>query len=83
MENEKIDLILNALNTIKEDENIPRNVRAKIDCAICCLNDGEKEFSLKINSVLQELDEVSNDKNLPTYTKIEILNMIGVLGGYQ
>jgi len=83
MANEEINLIINNLNLIKDDDKIPRNVKARIDCALCCLNDNGKEFSLKINSVLQELDEVSNDKNLPPYVRIEILNMIGVLGGYQ
>ncbi|MEK6841171.1 MAG: UPF0147 family protein [Nanoarchaeota archaeon] len=83
MNNEQIDLILTTLNLIKEDDSVPRNVKARIDYAICCLNDSEKDFSLKINSVLQELDEVSNDKNLPTYTRVEILNIIGILGGYQ
>ena len=83
MVNEQIDLILNTLNLIKEDDSVPRNVKAKIESAICCLNDNEKDISLKINSVLQELDDVSNDKNLPNYTRVEILNIIGILGGYQ
>lgn len=83
MINEQINLVLNTLNFIKEDDNIPRNVKLKIDSAICCLNNNEKEFSLKINSVLQDLDEVSNDKNLPSYTRVEILGLIGILGGYQ
>jgi len=83
MVNEELNSILITLNLIREDDSVPRNVKARIDSAICCLNDGEKDFSLKINSVLQELDEVSNDKNLPTYTRVEILNIIGVLGGWQ
>ena len=83
MVNEQIDLILSALNLIKEDDTVPRNIKARIDSAICCLEDNGKEFPLKINSVLQELDEVSNDKNLPNYTRVEILNIIGILGSYQ
>ncbi|MEK6907601.1 MAG: UPF0147 family protein [Nanoarchaeota archaeon] len=83
MVNEQINLIISTLNLIKEDNGVPRNVKARIDNAISCLNDNEKDISLKINSVLQELDEVSNDKNLPTYTRVEILNIIGILGSYQ
>ncbi|AJF62315.1 MAG: hypothetical protein QT11_C0001G0159 [archaeon GW2011_AR20] len=83
MVNEQIGVILSTLNLIKEDESVPRNVKARIDSAICCLNDNEKDFSLKINSVLQELDDISNDKNLPAYTRVEILNIIGILGVYQ
>ncbi len=83
MVKEQIDLILATLNLIKDDNGVPRNVKAKINYAICCLTNNEKDISLKINSVLQELDDVSNDKNIPPYTRIEILNIIGVLGGYQ
>jgi uncharacterized protein (UPF0147 family) len=83
MVNEQIISIVSILNLIKEDNSVPRNVKARIDSAICCLSNDEKEFSLKINSVLQELDEVSNDKNLPNYARVEILNLIGMLGGYQ
>ncbi len=83
MANEDINSILNTLNVIKEDNNVPRNVKAKINSAICCLNNSEREFPLKINSVLQELEEVSTDKNLDEYNRLEILKIIGVLGGYQ
>jgi len=44
MVNEKIDLILNTLNLIKEDDSVPRNVRAKIESAIFCLNDNGKRL---------------------------------------
>ena len=83
MVNEQIIPIIDILNLIKEDDSVPRNVKARIDSAICCLNDGEKDFSLKINLVLQELDEMSSDKNLPVYARVEILNLIGMLGKYQ
>jgi len=83
MANDDINSILNILNVIKEDDGIPRNVKARIDSAICCLNNGEREIPLKINSALQELEEISTDKNLDEYNRLEILKIIGVLGGYQ
>lgn len=83
MVNEEIDSILNILTLIKDDNSVPKNIKSKINSAICCLNNDEKELSLKINSVLQELDDVSNDKNLPPYTRVEILNLIGMLEGRQ
>lgn len=83
MVNEEIDSILDILTLIRDDNNVPKNIKSKINSAICCLNNDEKELSLKINSVLQELDDVSNDKNLPPYTRVEILNLIGMLGRHQ
>ncbi|MEK6835429.1 MAG: UPF0147 family protein [Nanoarchaeota archaeon] len=82
MVSKEIENILLALNFIKEDEGVPRNIRSKINETICCLNEN-KEFSLKIDKILQDLDEISTDPNLPIYTRVEILNMIGLLGGYQ
>ena len=82
MVNDEFENILMTLNFIKEDESVPKNIRSKINETICCLNEN-KEFSLKIDKVLQDLDEISNDPNLPIYTRVEILNMVGVLGGYQ
>ena len=80
---EGFDNIILTLNVIKEDESVPRNVRSKIDNAINCLNNNNKEACLKIDEILQELDEISNDPNIPNYTRVEILNIIGVLGSYE
>ena len=75
--------IISTLSVIKEDGSVPRNIKSKIDIAINCLTEGNKESSLKIDKILQELDDISNDPNIPNYTRVEILNIIGILGGYQ
>ncbi len=81
--NEEFGEIISTLTVIKEDESVPRNVRSKIDNAITYLNNDNTEACLKIDQILQELDDISNDPNVPTYTRIEILNIISVLGGIQ
>ena len=75
--------IISNLTLIKEDDGVPKNIRSKIDGAILCLNKDGKEACLKVDEILQQLDEISNDPNIPTYTRVEILNIISVLGGYQ
>ena len=37
--------------------------------------------SIKIDRALEELDGVSDDPNLPMYTRVEVLNVISILGG--
>ena len=81
--NEKFDKIILTLSLIKEDGGIPKNVKFKVDNAINCLTNNNKEECLKIDEILQVLDEISNDSNIPNYTRVEILNIIGILGGYQ
>lgn len=81
--NEEFINIISTLNVIKGDDSVPKNVRSKIDNAINCLNNDSKEACLKVDEILEELDEISNDPNLPNYTRVEILNIIGLLGGFQ
>ena len=80
---EQLQGIMFTLNSIKKDNTVPKNVRYKISETIIYLNNNDQEASLKISKVLQELDEISNDPNLPMYTRIEILNIIGILGSFQ
>lgn len=74
--------IISTLSVIKEDDSVPRNVKNRIDTAINCLNKDGREDCLKVDEILQELDDISNDPNLPNYTRVEILNIISILGKY-
>ena len=80
--NESFNNIISTLSVIKEDDGVPRNVKSRIDSAITCLNKNDREDCLKIDEILQELDDISNDPNLPNYTRVEILNIISILGKY-
>ena len=77
IENEINDIII-ILQSIREDNSVPKNVKSKIDTTIVSLN-SSCEVSLRIDQALQELSEISNDPNVPAYTRIEILNIISAL----
>jgi len=77
IKDELSDIII-ILQSIREDNSIPKNVKSKIESTIGSLN-SNGEFSLKIDQALQELSEISNDPNIPTYTRIEVLNLISLL----
>ena len=77
IENEINDIII-ILQSIREDNSVPKNVKSKIDTTIVSLN-SSCEVPLKIDRALQELSEISNDPNVPAYTRIEILNLISAL----
>ncbi len=81
MENQLNNIIL-TLENIKEDESIPKDIKERISTTISSLQ-CEKEFSLKVNEAVQELDEASNHVNIPAYTRIEILNVISLLGSIE
>ncbi len=72
--------IIENLKIIEQDATVPRNVRSKIKSAIIALEDqnGTAE-KVKIDRALQELDDLSDDPNLPSYTRTQIWNVVSTL----
>lgn len=80
MASEKIIGIVDMLDSIKLDNGVPKNIRFKIDEAIGCLNDCNcKDDSLRLNKLLNQLEEITEDPKIPSYTRVELLNIIGIL----
>lgn len=79
MAEEKIQDIIEILAQIEEDYTVPRNVRAKIKNAMLALQEEDKAIEVKINKSLQELDDITDDPNLPVYTRTQIWNLVSAL----
>lgn len=79
MVEETLKEILTTLIQIKQDQTVPKNIRLKICDTIECLNNSDGNFELKIHKSLQELDELSNDSNIPPYTRAQIWNIVSLL----
>jgi uncharacterized protein (UPF0147 family) len=75
---QEFDEIIGALTSLKEDEGVPKNVRAKIDNIIAELNT-DNELSLKVGKSLHTLDEISEDLNLPAFIRTQIWNVSSML----
>ena len=72
--------IIEEMEQILSDNTVPKNVRIKVKCVVDVLKGVEKEsFAIKIDQSLQELDEVSDDPNVPTYAKTQIWNVVSML----
>lgn len=80
MSEEILDLV-EALNLINEDISIPKNIRFRIQNAIMALKQEDKEMRIKANKALQELDEISDDPNVPPYVRPQIWNIVSLLAG--
>jgi uncharacterized protein len=78
--NEEFSSILQTLNDIHSDTDVPKNVRMKISQTISCIEQ-ENELCLKVSQVMGELEDISNDPNIPSDVRIEIMNVMGILGG--
>ena len=73
-----MDTVLEELKELSGDRTVPKNVRAETEGAITIL-ESSSEVNIKKASVMQILDEISNDPNLPQYTRTQIWNIVSML----
>ncbi len=78
MSEEIILEVIEILNQLECDDSTPKNVKIKITSAIAALKE-EKEIAVKVNKTLQELDELSENPNVPSYTRTQLWNIVSSL----
>jgi len=71
--------LIEELITISEDDTIPKNVKIKLDCAICALKNDTVEESIRTSKALEELSDLSEDPNVPSYIRPQLWNIISQL----
>ncbi len=60
-------------------QTVPRNIRDKCLASIDILNNHKDPVDIRINAVISHLDEISNDPNIPMYTRTQIWNIVSLL----
>jgi uncharacterized protein (UPF0147 family) len=75
---EDIKDIIAALQEVKEENQVPKNVKIKIDEVIKILNE-KTEPSLRVNKVLSTLDEIADDTNIQPFTRTQLWNVVSML----
>lgn len=75
-----IETVLHVLSVIEQDGSVPKNIRSRIKTAILSLQENNgKSHEVKIDQVLQQLDDLSDDPNLPPYTRTQLWNVMSTL----
>jgi len=77
--NAMLDGVKELLGEIKIDNAVPRNIRSRIDVVISEIGKSDCEIDIKVSRLLTDLEEISEDPNLPSYIRTEILTTIGIL----
>jgi len=77
--NDQLNSIKEMLGEMKDDSSVPRNIRSKINNIISEINNDNCKIDIKISRLLNYLEEISDDPNLPNYIRTEILMGIGIL----
>ena len=80
--NEQLSESLEALKDLSEDNTVPKNIKLKINNIIKSLED-EKDISIRVNRALNELDEISDNNNIQSYTRTQIWNVVSILESIQ
>lgn len=75
---DNIKEILDLLLQLEQDITIPRNIRTKIKTTLDLL-DENTDFAIRIDKSLQELDEIVEDPNVPSYARTQIWNVMSLL----
>jgi len=78
---ENIISLVETLSQIEQDDCVPKNVRIKLQNAMAALQENTKDNKINANKALQELDEVSDDANVPSYIRTQIWNVCSMLEG--
>lgn len=75
--------VVQMLMQVASDRSVPRNIRTKAEECIKVLQNEQEAKAVKINTVISILDEVSNDPNIPMYTRTHIWNIVSFLESLQ
>lgn len=75
----KLDVVEKFLTEILEDRRVPRNIRTAVEKAKKNLTEDDREMDVKLSSAISILDEITNDPNIPSYTRTQIWNIVSML----
>jgi len=78
MDTEKIASMVECLQQIGEDSCVPKTVKMRLHNAILALQQ-HGDIKLNANKALQELDEISDEPNMPAYLRPQIWNVVSML----
>ena len=71
--------VIPLLKQIADDRSVPRNIRDKVEDSIKALQDDKEDPKVRISTAIGNLDEASNDVNIPMYTRTQIWNIVTAL----
>lgn len=75
-----LEPIIKLLNGIIEDRTVPRNIRSAAEEAKKELTEkSDNNWDIRLSSAISFLDDITNDPNMPIYTRTQIWNIVSML----
>jgi len=75
----RIKQALGVLNEVSNDTTTPRNIRRAAKSAMDTLQLGDLSIGVRAANAISILDDISQDPNMPPYTRVKIWNSVSVL----
>ena len=70
---------LGVLNEVSNDNTTPRNIRRAAKSAMDMLQVGDLSLGVRAANAISTLDDISQDPNMPPYTRDKIWNAVSLL----
>ncbi|MCH7552150.1 UPF0147 family protein [Patescibacteria group bacterium] len=70
--------VIEALEELKVDTSVPKNVKTKIESTIYALQE-EISVSLRASKALHELEDIAEDNNMQPHIRTQIFNVVSLL----
>ncbi len=80
---QKTNQAMSILNRVSEDNTTPRNIRRTAKQASDLMLDESTSLAARAANAIDLLDQISQDPNMPMYTRTRIWNVISVLEGIR
>jgi uncharacterized protein (UPF0147 family) len=77
-EADQINSIIETVEALLGDSNVPKNLKQKLQKTIEILKDTE-DVSIKVNKALNELDEIPDYTNIEPHVRTQIWNIVSLL----
>tara|TARA_B100001179_G_scaffold220306_1_gene194672 strand:+ start:1262 stop:1534 length:273 start_codon:yes stop_codon:yes gene_type:complete len=75
----KLEQALTILKSVADSNSVPRNIRKIVKEAIVMLNDTETSISIRAANAIAFLEDVSQDPNMPSYSRVTIWSAVSNL----
>ena len=80
---QKVNQAMAILNRVAEDNTTPRNIRRTAKQASDLMLDESLSLAVRAANAIDLLDDISQDPNMPMYTRTRLWNVISVLEGSE
>lgn len=77
--NDELQNIIEFMEELESDSQVPKNVKNKLKQILIEMKSANGDLSLLINKVLSDLDDISSDTNLDSFTRQQVWSIASSL----